>query len=260
MSTRQVLRKPFLVAALALALLAVALEIGASGLLGAVGGATVEAIAGATAVAPELAPVLPDPGAAARFGEQNRPPGLATSYLALFDALLLMSLGLMAASMLISERVLGRVAGMVMLVVALLLIIGGVVLVLVALFALILMVSLFLAFPFGTAAYMAIYGFFALAEAKVVIGLLVAFKLGLGACLFLAHQRFLQNRGLLILLAGSLGLTLLVAVLHGAVPLPLVSITDALGAVVVGIVAVVWTLVVLIGSVVAVGKTVKLRV
>src|SRR5690606_27496724 len=132
-----------------------------------------------TETTPAVAASLPDPEAAARFGEQNRPPGLAVSYLALFDALLLLSLGLMTASMLIPQRALGRVAGIVMLVVALLLMIAGVVLTLVALFALVLMISLFMAAPFGTIAYLSIYGFFARGEAKIVVGLLMAMKLGL---------------------------------------------------------------------------------
>lgn len=254
------LRKPFLVAALVLALLAVTVEVGASGLLGAVGGVGEAVLSEVTDAAPAVAEVLPSSEAAARFSEQNRPPGLAISYLALFDALLLLALGLMAASLLIPDRALGRVSGVIMLIVSFLLIIGGILLVLLALFALILMVSLFLAFPFGTAAYMAIYGFFARGEAAAVLGLLLTFKLGLGACLVLAHQRFLQNRGLLVLLGGSLLLTFIVAFLHGLVPRPLVSITDALGAVLVGVVAVVWALVVLVGSLVAVGKSVKLRV
>ena len=254
------LRKPLLVAALVLALLAVALEIGASGLLGTFGGVGASLLSSVSDAAPGAASVMPDAAATERFAEQNRPPGLAISYLALFDALVLLALGLMAASLLIPDRALGRISGVVMLIVSFLLIVGGILLVLVALFALILMVSLFLAFPFGTAAYMAIYGFFARGEAAAVIGLLVAFKLGLGACLILAHQRFLQNRGLLVLLGGSLLLTLLIAFLHGLVPRPLVSITDALGAIVVGFVAVVWALVVLVGSVIAVGKSVKLRV
>ena len=65
-----------------------------------------------------------------------------------------------------------------------------------ALALLLLMVALFLATPFGTLAYLAVYGFFNRPGANAVLGLALALKMGAVVCLLLAQQRFLQNRGL----------------------------------------------------------------
>lgn len=251
------LRRPFLVAALVLAALTVALEVGATGVLRAFGAPAEELLGVLDRTATQLTLTVPDPAAAARFAEQSRPPGLAVPYLALFDSLLLLAIALMVAGLLVPDRLLGRASGVVTLVVALLVLLGGVLLALLALFALTLMVSLLVAAPFGTAVYMAVYGSFARGAAAAVLGSLLALKVGALACLVLAQPRFLRSKGLLFLFAGSLGLTVVVAFLHGLVPRPLVSITDAIGGIVVAVVAVVWSLVVLVSSLFAVAKAVK---
>jgi len=119
-----------------------------------------------------------------------------------------------------------------------------------------LMIGLFLSVPFGTLAYLAIWGFFNTGAAKAALGLLMALKLGFGACLVLAHQRFLQNKGLVLIVFTSLLANLIVSFLHAVVPSVLVSITDGIAGIVVLILAVIWAIFLLIGSVISVIKAI----
>ena len=85
-----------------------------------------------------------------------------------------------------------------------------------------------------------------------MLGVILALKLAFGGLLVAAHQRFLQNKGLVLLFATSLVLQLVLSFLHGLVPHVVISIADALWAIVVAIVAVVWAVVFLIGAIVGV--------
>ena len=53
-------------------------------------------------------------------------------------------------------------------------------------------------------------------------------------------------------MATSFLANLIVSFLHGLVPFPLVSITDAVAGIIVGILALIWAIVILIGSINAV--------
>jgi hypothetical protein len=72
----------------------------------------------------------------------------------------------------------------------------------------------------------------------------------------LAHQRFLQNKGLVLIIATSFLANLIIAFLYGFVPGFLVSITDAVAAIVICILALVWGIVYLIGGAVSVVKVI----
>jgi hypothetical protein len=72
----------------------------------------------------------------------------------------------------------------------------------------------------------------------------------------LAHQRFLQNKGLLVLIGVSLGLTWLIGFVHAFLPIILVSIGDQLMALVVCIVAAIWLALLLIGALIATIKAI----
>jgi hypothetical protein len=124
---------------------------------------------------------------------------------------------------------------------------------------LLLMVSLFTAVPFGTIAYLAIWGFFNRGGASATLGLLMTFKVAACICLALAHPRFLQNKGLVLLVLTSLLAGAIVSVLHGWVPGILVSITDAIGAIVVAILGLIWAVVLLIGALVSIFRVLKLK-
>src|SRR5262249_41568802 len=154
-------------------------------------------------------------------------PGLAIPDLAVGDGLLLLVLATMAAALVVPPRVHGRVQGVVGLVVSLLLVLAGVRLALEALATLVLMVSLLLAFPFGTLVYLIIWGSFDRDGAAIALGLLMLLKTVAAAALAAAHQSFLLDRGLVVLVAASLVANLVVAFLHAMVPGVLVSVTDA---------------------------------
>lgn len=190
--------------------------------------------------------------------ENPSPPGMGIPSLAFLDFLVLYALGLIALALLIGERIHGRIQGILSLIVAIVMIILGIIAILKMLVKLLIMLALFFSTPFGTIAYMAIYGFFARGTATAILGTLTTIKLVLVVCLLLAHQRFLQNKGLVLLLAVSLIADLVVLFLHGIVPIFLVSITDAIAGIVVVIVAVIWALVLLISSIVALVKAIRI--
>lgn len=191
--------------------------------------------------------------------EEEAPPGLAIRSMALLDGLVLFTVGLMGLGLLVPERVHGRLQGLTTLIVSFLVVLGGFFALLAAFGLLILMVSLFLAAPFGTLAYLAVYGFFDRAGASVTLSLLMLLKLGFAVCLVLAHQRFLQIKRIVALVVTSLVANVVVSFLHGLVPGFLVSITDAVAALIVDVLALVWALVMLIFSLVSIVQVLRLR-
>ena len=192
-------------------------------------------------------------------GDNPPTPGLGIPYLALVDGLVLLTLGLMGASLLIPERVHGQVQGVLSLVGAIVALLSGLAMLFAAIGLLLLMVSLLTAVPFGTIAYLAIWGFFNRGGAAATLGLLMSLKVSAGICLALAHPRFIQNKGLVLIFLTSLLATAVISVLHGWVPLMLVSITDAIGAIVVAILGLIWAVVLLIGSLVSIFRVLKLK-
>jgi hypothetical protein len=195
-----------------------------------------------------------------RTQRENPPtPGMGIPSLALLDALLLFTLALMGASLIVPERVHGRVQGMATLIGSIVALITGVTMLLVAFALLMTMVALLTAVPFGTIAYLAVWGFFNRGGASATLGLLMTLKVAAGVCLVLAHPRFLQNKGLVLLVFTSLLATAVVGLLHGLVPLILVSITDALGAIIVAVLALLWAAVLLVGALVSILKVLRLK-
>jgi hypothetical protein len=150
-------------------------------------------------------------------------PGMGIPYLALLDAMLLFTLVLMGASLIVPERVHGRVQGLATLIGSIVALLTGITLLMVA------------------------------------FGLLMTLKLAAGICLVLAHPRFLQNKGLVLLLLTSLLANAVVAFLHGLVPIILVSITDAIGAIIVAVLALIWAVVLLVGALVSILKVLRLK-
>ncbi|NMO22011.1 hypothetical protein HPC49_37935 [Pyxidicoccus fallax] len=268
------LRTPFFVAALVLLVLSVLVEVGSPVLLPRKP-PDCSALSGTRPCAP-VPPGLPEDclplhasvceGEGVKMDDvfrtqrENPPtPGLGIPYLALVDALLLLTLGLMGASLLIPERVHGRVQGLATLVGAIVALLTGIGLLLAAIGLLITMVTLVAAAPFGTIAYLAVWGFFNRGGAAGTLGLLMMFKLAAGVCLVLAHQRFLQNKGLVLLYLTSLLANAVVSFLHGLVPGILVSITDAVGAIIVAILGLIWAVLLLVGALVSIVKVLRLK-
>lgn len=257
------LRRPLFLAALALIAIAVLVELGATGLLGGAGAelTALEDLIPASGKVRDEFDALDDEQKEelGDLANQDKPPGLAIRYLALVDGVLLFTVVLMGASLVIPERVHGRVQGLATLIFSILLILGAIVLLFAALLLVLLMISLLLSVPFGTLAYLALYGFFNRGGARVALGLLMALKLGFAVCLVLAHQRFLQNKGLVLLILTSLLGNVIINFLHGLVPVFLVSITDGIAAIIVAILAIIWAILLLIGSLGSVLKAIRLR-
>lgn len=250
------LRRPFFIAALVCLVLAVLVEVGASLLLPTQvpDRQTLEA-----AIRQEGAQEDVDIHEVLQMQQENPPtPGLGIPYLALLDALLLLTLALMGASLLIPERFHGRVQGLVTLIGAIVALMAGLGMLFAAIGLLMLMVGLFTAAPFGTIAYLAVWGFFNRAGAAGTLGFLMLLKLGAAVCLVLAHSRFLQNKGLVLLVLTSVLANAIVGFLHGLVPIVLVSITDALGAIIIAVLALIWAVVLLIGALVSIVKVLRL--
>ena len=83
-------------------------------------------------------------------------------------------------------------------------------------------------------------------------------KLGFCICLFLAQQRSLQSRGLVLLILTSLLCNLIVSFLLKLVPGILVSITDAIAALIVILIAIIWSVFLLVGSLIFIIKVLRL--
>ncbi|MEH0934779.1 hypothetical protein [Micromonospora psammae] len=240
------LRKPFLLLALLAIGLVVGVELGASLLVG--GGDA----GGALATSARDLDV--DLGEVGRVSE---PSGRGTGQLALIDVVALWTTGLFCLSLVVPDRIQGRVQGVATLVFAILLILASLVLLVVTFVELTVMVSLFLAVPFGTLAYLALWGFFPVGEASLLLGLVLLLKLVWAGLLLLAQPRFLQNKGLVLLALTTLLCTVLLEFLHRLAPVVVVSILDDVGALIFAVVAVVWGLVLLIGSIPAIVKAVR---
>jgi hypothetical protein len=238
------LRKPFLLVAIILFALVVLVELGSSLIIG--GGPAEDAITSQEDMAITVT------------GEVDEPPGRAITYLALVDGILLYTVVLIGLSLLVPEKLLARAQGVLTLIGSIILIIVGIILVIIAFIELLVMVSLFFAFPFGTAAYLALWGFFPRGDAAVLLSLLMFLKLAGCVFLVLAQQRFLQMKGLVLLVLTSLVCNIIVAFLHGLVPIILVSIFDNIAALVVGIIAIIWAIVLLVLSIPSIVAMIRL--
>jgi hypothetical protein len=244
------LRRPLFVVAVVLAVVVVLVELGMSGLVGGnPAGAIPPAVAQELGVEEE---VLENPG----LGTSS-PPGSGIRHLALFDGLLVFTLALLLTSLVLSHRAYGRAQGVVTLVVTLLWILGGLVLAVIAFVKLMVMIGLFVSAPFGTLAYLAIWGFFPENEAALLLGLLLLLKLATVGFLVAAQPRFLKVKGLMALIAVSVVLQLVLGFIHGFLPGPVVSIGDQFWALVTTIVAIIWALVMLIASIPAIVNAIR---
>jgi hypothetical protein len=183
--------------------------------------------------------------------------GLGIPALAYLDGLLLYSLALIAAGYLVPARVVGRVQGVLTLIVAIVVILRAIVAILAALAKLLTMVALLLSIPFGTLVYLVVYGSFDKGGALAVLSLLFLLKLLVGGALVATHQRFLENKGLVLMLLTTLLVNVVISFLFGLLPGILASIVDAVAAILAGIVAVIWALILAIGAIVAIVLAIK---
>jgi hypothetical protein len=181
--------------------------------------------------------------------QASRPFGFGLRNMWLVDGLLLFTLLLIGLGVVVPPEVQARIQGLFTCFFALFVILMAIVLVFVALAAVVLMISVLVAFPFGTIIYLIAWGHFDRSGAAAVLALFFTIKLMISGAIVLAHQNFLQNLGLVLLVIGTLAANLVVSFLHGLVPGFLVSISDGVAGIVVGIVGGVLALILLIGAV-----------
>jgi hypothetical protein len=244
------LRTPFFIAALALIVLAVLVEIGSDWL------------PKTQVVAKDLDSQLSriqgvgklSASASGLTGES--PPGLAIPAMAFMDGLVAFTAVLMGLPFLLTDRIQGRLVGIVSCVVSFLVLLAAILVFFRTLAELLLMLALVAAVPFGTMAYLAMWGSFATGQAAALLGLLLMLKLGFTGCLLAAQQRFLQNKGLIFILLTSFIANFVISFLHGFVPGPLVSITDAVAALIVLILAAIWAVLMLVFGIISAIKAV----
>ena len=186
----------------------------------------------------------------------NTKIGLGISYSLLLDGLLWLAVLLTELGLLVPERLTGRTQGILMPVVSALLATLSLSLILAAVAGLTEMVTLLITVPFGTIAYLIAFGSFDRSAAAIALSLIMTLKLVLAGCLVLTDERFLENKKLIALMLTSIVATLIVIFLHGIVPAFLASITDAIAAIVVGILALAWAIWFFLRSIPAVVKVV----
>jgi hypothetical protein len=186
---------------------------------------------------------------------ENKPaPGLGIPAIALFDMLVLVTISLIGLSLLLAGRIHGRIQGVITLITAILVALGSIVVIFASLGLVLTMIGLLMAVPFGPLAYMAVWGFFDTGTAAALLSMSMFLKVACCVLLVLAQLRFITNKGLVLILLTSLVVNFLISFLHGFPPGLLVSITDAVGAIIVGIIALIWALVLGIGSILPIIK------
>ncbi len=189
----------------------------------------------------------------------DKPPGLGIGYMALVDGSLLFTVVLMGLALVLRENLQGRIQGCATLIFSIVIIIAGIVMIFFAIGLLLLMVGLVLAVPFGTIAYLAVWKDFPRGVAAGFLSTIMLLKVVFAVCLPLAEQRFLEMKGLIVMVLLSFVASIVVAFLQGFPPGVLVSITDALAAIVVGIVGVILAVVMLAFAIVAVLRAIQLN-
>jgi len=190
-------------------------------------------------------------------GMPSKVQGFAIPSMQYVDACLLFTVLLMGLALLIPPDKHAKIQGVITLVFSIVLILTAIPLIFIILVRLLVMVALLLSFPFGTIAYLIIYGGFPRASMNMILGMLFLLKIIFGSSLLIAHQGFLKNIGLVVFLSVSFVAGLVVSFFYGLVPGILVSITDAFAAIVVMIIGIVLGLILALGSIPSIAKVVK---
>lgn len=184
-------------------------------------------------------------------------PGWGIPTMALIDGLICFAVGLMGLSMILAKGLHAKLQGILTLIVSFLLLLGCIVMGLAIFALLLLMVGLLLAPIFGTAAYLVVYGHFDTGAAATMLSILMLLKIAFAILLILAHERFLQNKGLVLLILTTLLVQIITSFLQGFPPGILVSITDAIAGLITVILTAIWSIFFLIGSIISVVKALR---
>ncbi|HEY3704102.1 MAG TPA: hypothetical protein VGL22_03520 [Terracidiphilus sp.] len=177
--------------------------------------------------------------------------GQAVPSMSILDGLIFYAMLVMAIALILPERFQSKIQGIVTIIVGLLLLISCIVRIFIDLQLLFLMLGLLLAVPFGTIAYLIVWGHFDTGSARIALSLIMFLKIVFCVCLVVAQQRFLKNKGLVLIILTSFLANLLIAFLYGLVPGFLVSILDMVAAIVVCILAAIWIIIYMIGGIIS---------
>jgi hypothetical protein len=238
----QRLRRPLFIIAYALLIAAVALETGAKWFPAGARVPTTDSIASIQQSSPDshLSSEQVSADLLKIQLHNEKPPGYGVQTMALMDAILLLAMTWMLLALIVPQRIQGRVQGIVTLLAALLILFLSYTAFQLILNLLTTMISLFLAPPFGTLIYFAIWGFFDRGTAEATLSVSMLFKLGFVILLLLAQPTFLKVKSMMLLILTSLLLNIIAAFLLRLVPAPLASITDAIAGIVDSVAALIW--------------------
>lgn len=187
----------------------------------------------------------------------EKTPGFGVPYLVYIDTLVCFTVLLMTLPLVVPHKVHAQYQGVASLIVGIIVLIKAFALIFVALAKMVVMVALLLAIPFGTIIYLAKWGDFSRGAAAATMGVLMGLKYMMVIAILIAHQLFLTNFGLVLLIATSFIAMLVVSFLHGFVPGIVVSITDAVAGIVVAIIAVIWAILFIIGGIIGIVKVLR---
>ena len=187
------------------------------------------------------------------------PPGLGGPYLALLDGILLVTTIVFGAGHLRPDGLIARIASVLWLVLSLLGILASFLMALAALQAIMLMLALLMSSPFGTLAYLALFADFPAGKAIAALSFLMVLKLAFLVMLAITDLGYLKNKPLMLVTGLSIAATWLTSFLIALPPRFLASITDSVAALVTSIIALVWLVFILFGSVMGVLQGLRLR-
>jgi hypothetical protein len=173
----------------------------------------------------------------------------------LLDVSLLWTLALGALALVMNKNLLARAQGIATLILSIVIIVVGLKTLLTAFVLLIVMIALLSSF-FGWLVYLPLFGLFGTGSAATVLGAITFFKLAAVMLLVLAQQRFLESKGLVLLLVLSLVCDLLLSFLQSLPPGILVSVTDAVGAIVICVIAIIYAIFQAVWAIVAILRAV----
>ncbi len=184
-----------------------------------------------------------------KFRTTKAPTTFATMSLALIDGLTLWTIALFATATLVRQSVHARVRSVISPLFYLLMLVVSVIMTLASLAALFAMLTLFLAAPFGTIVYLIKFGSFGSTGVMVTLGFATLFRFAALICLLLSSWRFLKNKTLIGLIATGYVLALIAGLVFGILPGILHAIVDAGLAIIFGIVAAIWSVILLVRSI-----------
>jgi hypothetical protein len=177
-------------------------------------------------------------------------PGLGITTLGLIDGLIFYSWTTIKLGGLVPEKILTPTTKISNFIFFLVMLIVSITVFFITIALLLLMISLLMAIPFGTVAYMAMYADFPKGAAQATLGMLLFLKMAFAVIIVFGEKRLFEDyRKFLILLGCSFLLNIALSFLHAFVPGFLVSITDAIGAIIISIFAIIWFLILFIGSI-----------